>query len=56
MLEAMNNARRVAIILDEVDAVYIQAPPAADHRIGTPSRVISWRRQGNIPETARTVT
>jgi Pyridoxamine 5'-phosphate oxidase len=43
MIDAMNAARRVVIILDEVDAIYIQAPPSPKHKIGTPSRVISWR-------------
>lgn len=43
MNRAMDAARRVAIVLDDVDALYIQAPPAPGHKIGTPSRVISWR-------------
>jgi len=43
MIAAMNLADRVLIVLEHVDAVYIQAPPARDHKAGTPSRVIRWR-------------
>jgi len=43
MIAAMNAADRVLIVLEHVDAVYIQAPPARDHKAGTPSRVIRWR-------------
>jgi hypothetical protein len=46
MIRAMNSAERVLIILDRVDALYIQAPPDPHHKAGTPSRVISWRREG----------
>lgn len=47
MIAAMNAAERVLIVLEHVDAVYIQAPPARGHAVGTPSRVIRWRARGD---------
>ena len=43
MISAMDAAERVLVVLDAVDAVYIQAPPARVHTSGSPSRLISWR-------------
>jgi hypothetical protein len=43
MIAAMDAADRVLIVLDQVDGVYIQAPPERGHKMGTPSRVIRWR-------------
>jgi len=49
MITAMDSAERVLIVLQHVDAVYIQSPPARNHKAGTPSRVISWRADGKTP-------